>query len=83
MRQLGKRIDRLETALRERRGSCPVCHGQRGLDIFRQDGPAAEPVPDQVAGPCPTCGLEPDTVIELLVRSREEAAAAVRADDRF
>jgi hypothetical protein len=60
-----------------------VCHDARRLDVYRQDGPAGDPVPTgAVAGPCPSCGREPDVLIELVVRDRAEAAAAIAQTER-
>jgi hypothetical protein len=63
---------------------CRLCRGRPSQVIrsFRQDGPAAEPVPQlesdtSSAGACPGCGWEPaiNEVVEIVIRDREELAA--------
>jgi hypothetical protein len=64
-------------------GQCPVCAGDSLRVVrYRQAGVGGEAVllPDQQEPrPWPLCGRQPATleVVELVVRSRDEAQAAV------
>lgn len=84
---LRRRIERLEAARaggQPPRSSCPKCRdvAPRVLTVYRRDGPGAPAVVQSGYEPperCPDCGRVPVTVevVEVLVSSREEAAAGV------
>jgi hypothetical protein len=79
VKQILRRLNRLENLL----GPCPLCPDDPLRVLrYRQPSPAADPVllaGQEGAAPCPGCGRQPEVlqVVEVVVRSRKEARAAL------
>jgi hypothetical protein len=84
MSQIPRRLNRLENLL----GPCRLCRDDPVRVLrYRQPSPGAEPA--LLAGqeeprPCPVCQREPEVleVVEVVVRTRDEARAALALAER-